>query len=191
MKKFSLIIIIVTLIFIVSFIVFKKDTPMPVIDETPTVVVNELAQQEGLPEVVEAKRQAIYRAALTKDYVKLANEATSADNFNYSFGGEFEGGFAGFMEYVAKEEGRSAFEIIPMLLKLPYALNSNSIQGDIYTWPSVFTVESSKWTSEDISMMRTFLTDEEIENYRQFGGYIYYRLGITSKGEWIFYLAGD
>lgn len=106
--------------------------------------------------------------------------------FYYSFGGDYECGFVGYLKLAEKDEGESVFDIIPILLRLPYALREN-----LYTWPSVFTAEPSKGTPEDITMMKTFLTDKQIEDYRQYGGYVYYRMGITSQGDWTFYLAGD
>ncbi len=121
---------------------------------------------------------------MARDYDKL-NAETSTD-FHYSFGGEYKDGFVGFLKLSEKDEGESAFDIISTLLRLPYALREN-----LYTWPSVFTTEPSKWTPEDITMMKIFLTDKQIEDYRQYGGYVYYRMGITSQGDWTFYLAGD
>ncbi len=144
----------------------------------------EPSTQSGLPPKVEAKRQAILKAARTRDYEKLASEASP--NLEYSFGGGIEGGFAEYLRLSEESEGESAFDIIPTILALPYGE-----RDDLYSWPSFYTIEPSKWTEEDIRMMRTFLTEKQIEDFRQFGGYIYYRMGITSEGEWIFYLAGD
>ena len=170
---------------IVAFIFFfNQKAEAPVVPGNKEPEVAALPIQEGLPGKVEAKRQAIYRAALSRDYEKLAQEASP--NLNYSFGGDEEGGVAGYMKLSEETEGKSAFDIIPILLKLPYAVKNN-----LYSWPSVFTIEPSKWTPEDVAMMKTFLTEKQIEDFRQFGGYIYYRLGITSAGEWTFYLAGD
>jgi hypothetical protein len=162
-------------------VVPQISTPPPPQNITP----EPLAPQAGLPEVVEKTRQAIYIAALTRDYDKLAALATYP-NFTYSFGMPYPEGFSGFLRIAAKDEGVSAFDIIPRLLKTPYAYSNQ-----IYTWPGLFTKEPIKWTAEDIAVLKTFFTDEEIEKYRQYGGYLYYRLGINSKGEWIYYIAGD
>ncbi len=183
MKKILILLLIGILVILYLRYSSQTDTVAPV-DNTNKTDEQILAPQDGLPPQVEAKRQAIYKAALTRNYEKLAAEAAS--NFHYSFGGEYEGGFVGYLKLAGQDEGETAFDIIPTLLKLPYA-----VRDDLYTWPSVFTIEPSKWTPADIAMMRTFLTDEDIESYRQFGGYIYYRLGITYEGNWTFYLAGD
>jgi hypothetical protein len=160
--------------------VAEEAAPLP----TENPAGTELPAQAGLPEAVEARRQAIYQAAISRDYDRLASEAS--EEFNYSFGGEYEGGFAGYLRLAEENERLSAFDIIPTILRLPYAEKDG-----LYTWPSVFTIEPSKWTEEDIALMRTFLSEEQIEDFREFGGYIYYRMGIDSTGNWKFYLAGD
>jgi len=143
---------------------------------------SELPPQVGLPAEVEAKRQAIYLAALSRDYEKLANE--TATGFVYCLCGEYEGGFIEFMKLSGEIGG--AFDTISTLLKLPYV----EING-WYFWPSVYAIDPSKWTEEDVAMMQTFLTDEQIEEFREWGWYIDFRIAITPEGKWIQYLAGD
>ncbi len=187
MKKLLLVLFFVLAIFIAGISVLNKTHPKKPILEV--VKQSDLPPQEGLPDTVETKRQAIYDAVLTRDYKTLAAQASP--NFHYSFGGEYEGGFEGYLRLAETTEKESVFDIIPTLLQLPYAFKANQSSEGIYTWPSVFTKEPSEWTEEDLVMMRTFLTEEQIKSYREFGGYMYYRLGITEDGEWIFYLAGD
>lgn len=149
-----------------------------------TTTVPNLPDQEGLPVQVEAKRQAIYQAAYERNYDALANEAEPV--FMYSFGGSEEGGFIAHLKNNEGSGEGEVFSIISTLLELPYGK-----QGDIYTWPAVFTKESKDWTEEDIAQMKTFLTSQEIESYREFGGYAYYRIGITKEGKWVYFIAGD
>lgn len=186
MKQRVVISILVIGLLVIAFFIlnFYQKDEVPGQEPNSSEARETLPTQEGLPREVEIKRQAIYAASLSRNYEKLNNEIST--DFNYSFGGEYEGGFIGYLKLSEKNEGESVFDVIPILLRLPYAYKDN-----LYTWPSVFIVEPSKWTPEDIAMMKTFLTDEQIQSYREFGGYIYYRLGITQKGDWTFYLAGD
>ena len=183
MKKIILALILIILA-VLAYKIFSRTEPEKVTDTPPSQTEKILPPQAGLPPKVEAKRQAIYQASISRDYDRLAEEA--GDDLNYSFGGAYEGGFVGYLKLAEENERLSAFDIIPTILRLPYAEKDG-----LYTWPSVFTIEPSKWTPEDIAMMKTFLTDEQIEDFREFGGYIYYRLGIDSEGNWKFYLAGD
>lgn len=184
--KTKIIILIIAVLILIGFLAFynSNKTTEEITGESESPSPTALMPQAGLPAQVEAKRQAIYQAAISRDYDRLAGEAPG--DLNYSFGGEYEGGFVGYLKLAEENERLSAFDIIPTILRLPYAERDG-----LYTWPSVFTVAPSEWTEEDLAMMRTFLTEEQIEDFREFGGYIYYRLGIDSEGNWKFYLAGD
>ncbi len=159
------------------------DENQPKQEEKEIEVAKTLAPQPGLPEAVEKKRQAIYQAALARDYDLLADEAS--ENFQYSYGGSEEG-LAEYLKMEDSNDNEKSFDISIKLLEMPYAK-----QYDMYTWPEVFTKASEDWTEKDIAQMRILLTEEEIEGYRQFGAYAYYRLGIMEDGKWVFYLAGD
>lgn len=159
------------------------------VDRNQTPVNEQVEQislplQEGLPEAVEAKRQAIYAAANERNYEKLA--ALAEPNLSYSFGGPYEGGFVEYLKLAEKDERMSAFDIIPKLLVLPYAFKDGR-----YVWPSVFYKAPAEWTEADLEIMRSLVSEETIEQYREFGGYVFYRLGITTDGKWTFYIAGD
>lgn len=159
---------------------FEKETTTPVVDKKVPV----LEKQAGLPKEVEDKRQAIFVAAQTRDYEKLA--ALANEQFTYSYGSPRDGGFAEYLRIASENEKISVFDLIPKLLQMPYS----SVDG-IYAWPAVALKSSDQWTDADIAQMKTLFTDEEIEGYRNFGAYVYYRLGIKSDGSWIYYVAGD
>jgi hypothetical protein len=185
MSTKNIIIFLIIILVAGALIYFRTEGQEKTIEEVPKENVEEyLATQAGLPEVVEAKRQAIYKAAQSRDYDKLA--ALTSTPFHYSFGGPIEGGFAAYLKLAAETERKSAFDVIPILLKLDYAK-----QGNLYVWPEVFVKTAAEWTSEDSAQMRELLTLEEIEGYRKFGSYAYYRLGIREDGEWVYYIAGD
>jgi len=144
----------------------------------------DLEPQIGLPKAVEQKRQAIFKAATAGDYEALTAEADPS--LNYSFGGPHEKGFVGFLKLSEQTEGQSALDIIPRLLELPYAYQAN-----IYVWPNVFYKAPNEWKENDIELMKKLVSLDQIEKFREFGGYVYYRLGITKEGNWVFYIAGD
>jgi|GEM_PF-3361322 len=139
--------------------------------------------RENLPEAVQKKWGAIYASARDEDYNALSLLVGAP--FSYSFGGEIEGGFLQFLNQ-GESGGKLHAEIITTLLTMPHGKI-----GDVYVWPKVFTKSSPEWTDKDIKEMTQILTDDEIEGYRKFGGYAYYRLGIHSDGRWIYYITGD
>ena len=156
------------------------DDAMPVPD-----VQNVLPLQEGLPSRVEKKRQAIARAALTRDYEAFSS-LMREEEFKYSFGGGYEGGFIQFLKDADERSGKSTFDTMLALLRLSYGT-----QLAYYVWPAVFTKSSEEWTEDDLFQLRQIATEEEIEGYRRFGAYIGYRIGIRDDGTWVYYIAGD
>jgi hypothetical protein len=190
MKKSSSLYLGIAVIIIALLVIFvlpKKDrliTP----DENTSTGTSDLPTQDGLPKAVEAKRQAIYDVAMEEDYVGLT-ELTDPATFKYSFGGEYEGGFTAWRQYVDDANTNdNTFTSIPELLGLPYAYLP---EQDIYVWPSYFPKSVEAWTEEDVGLMKLTMTDAEIQNYRKAGGYLGYRIGIKGDGTWIYYLAGD
>lgn len=178
MKKFAILAVAIILI-ILGFYYFSGNNEFPAPLGLPA--------QADLPAPVEAKRQAIFVAAQSRDYEELT--ALAEPTVNYTFGGEVPGGFAEFLKTSdsRKQSGeQDTFETITALLKLPHSQLLN-----IYVWPSAFTKVAETWTEEDIAQMKKLLSDEQIEGYRKFGAYAYYRLGIREDGAWIYYVAGD
>lgn len=113
----------------------------------------------------------------------------TTNNFRYTFGDGFEGGFTGWLNFIdGTYPTQAANLMIPELLELPYTYLSDV---DIYVWPSYFPKSVEQWTEEDVGLMKLTMTDEEIQGYREAGGYLGYRIGIRSDGTWIYYLAGD
>lgn len=145
--------------------------------------ITKVSQSSSVPEVVSSTLGKIKNAAELKDYEALGSIANIP--FKYTFGDEYEGGFVAWLKYL-DDKGKNSFENILEILAQPYAM-----QGDIYVWPAVFTKSAEEWTEEDISNMRKFATEEEIEGWREFGAYIGYRIGISKDGSWVYYLAGD
>ncbi len=58
---------------------------------------------------------------------------------------------------------------------------------NIYLWPA-----AAAGTEQDWSALRAaeLYTPEQLDSMRQSGAYLGYR-GITSEGDWIFFVAGD
>jgi len=162
-----------------------------------------LPAQAGLPAVVEAKRQAIYQAALSRDLGKLKSETSDANLSFYGFGtdGKFsQYGISGYTKFLEEEKKVSLFDLISTLLKLPYSVSnpdsifpivhnwwaSENLASEIklYTWPAVVIKSPQDLTVSDIANMKTFLSDEQIKTFRE-DGYSYFNIVITSEGKWI------
>ena len=137
-----------------------------------------------LPEAVATTREAIIAAAHARDYTGLEALLDPA-TFSYSFGEDGDPiGFWRELEEVG--EVPVLGDILPGILGTRFAK-----QEDIYVWPSTAAKEAPQWTPEDIASMEVFYTAEDIASFREFGGYLGWRVGIRDDGTWLFFVSGD
>ena len=139
---------------------------------------------DGLPTVVAEKREAIYRAAVKQDYDAL-EALLDPETFSYSFGGS--GDPIGYWREQEEAEVPLLGDILPGVLHTRFGKNE-----DIYVWPSAAAKEASDWTRADLESMRDAgYADEDIESFKEFGGYTGWRSGIRADGTWLYFIAGD
>jgi hypothetical protein len=139
---------------------------------------------DGLPGAVTEKREKIYRAAVTQDYVALRS-LLDPETFSYSFGES--GDPIGYWREQEQAEVPLLADILPAVLHTRFGKTE-----DIYMWPSAAAKEPADWTEADVEAMREAgSTDEEIRSFEQFGGYTGWRAGIRADGTWLFFIAGD
>ena len=50
---------------------------------------------------------------------------------------------------------------------------------------------SMGWFAKGIVFVEGIYPDRLIRQNKKFGHYLLYRVGITERGDWIFYIAGD
>jgi len=147
-------------------------------------------EQEGLPHDVGVTRQRIWQAATARDFGAL--QALMPDGFRSSFGDENGPEAAVAMLRGMEQRGEDPFGLILRLLAVPYGTQDPEGGPAYYAWPRPFTIEPSRWTNEDIDIMRGLgATDADIAGYREFGGYIGWRIGIRENGQWEYLIRGD
>jgi hypothetical protein len=152
-------------------------------------LVRALDPQPGLPAPVEAVRTDIVAAALACDYDALeALGEAGAPTFSFSFGSD-----TGAAEHwgAQEEAGEQPLRYLVELLGRPSA-TVETPDGTQVVWPAAFARES--WeavTEEEREALKPLYTDEELEQFADAGAYLGYRVGITSDGDWLFFVAGD
>jgi len=144
---------------------------------------------QDLPQPVAAKRAAIVAAAVACDYKALA--ALTGDPFTYSFGGGDDA--AGYWRGLegSNDVTTKPLEAMVRLLNLRHGVND---AGSVtyYVWPAAFSYNSWDEVPEvDKEALRVLYGDKDFSSFAQFGGYIGYRVSITSKGDWNAFVAGD
>ena len=144
-----------------------------------------LLTQFGLPEAVETMRESIHFEAMDCDYGDLEDLALAGEEtFTFTFGSG-EGGAAAYWR-AAEAEGRPVLGTLVTILNMPYGRN-----GDIYVWPFAATLDFQALTSDQEDLLGQYFSSDDIREWRSFGGYLGYRVGITEAGDWLFFVAGD
>ena len=63
--------------------------------------------------------------------------------------------------------------------------------NELYVWPYFFAWPLDRLSSEQKVELFRIVTAGDLEDMESFGGYIFYRVGISPKGRWRFFVAGD
>lgn len=146
--------------------------------------------ETDLPEPVAEMRRAIIEAAIDCNYERLADLALAGrGEFSYSFGG---GGDPAGHWREAEDRGEPVMAFLVAVLDLSWAQTETQFEADVFTtiyvWPAVVADNPSDADWEEVGEL---YTEEEIAAMKEFGGYIGYRVGTTSVGDWVFFVAGD
>ena len=138
----------------------------------------------GVPTAIANTVASIDTAAEQCDWAALA--ALTSSEFTASFGG----GDAIELWVEQEQTGGGVMDDLRRVLRQPFAVSD---QGEIYTWPAVFSRTCDTFTAEDRrSLADLGYGEEDIDNDCAFvGGYAGYRTGFEPSGEWIFFVAGD
>lgn len=141
---------------------------------------------DGIPEEVRTTVLDIVDAAQQCDYDGL--EAIAGDGFTAAFGG----GDPSELWTMEEEQGYQPMYWLLSVLNLPHG-EIETEQGTLYVWPSAHAHQGSWETmpAGDLDALRALYTDEELQGFADFGGYVGYRVGIRANGDWSFFVAGD
>ena len=171
----------IVLLFVVAFAACSDETPVatPTIPPSPTPTT-----ASNVPAAVEQTKTAIVRAARAQDLDALG-ALLDPKTFNYSFG---ENGDP--IGYWRKLESEAHVPILGDIMPQVFATRPAK-QGGTYVWPAAAAKEAKDWTDADVEDLLTFNSQQDIDQYRELGGYLGYRGGIQAEGAWLFFIAGD
>lgn len=153
-------------------------------DPAPRQPEPDAVEQEGLPDPVADTRRAILEAARGEDVDTLA--ALTGPDFTSSFGGPQDP-----HAFFARLRDDGELDRLARILELPYGTRDIEGTGTMYAWPAVFTVPPERWGEAEHEQLRALGSQEDIDGWRAFGGYIGWRVGIDADGTWRSYVAGD
>ena len=144
--------------------------------------IQEPGNGEQLPGPVAETRTEIIDFARACDFDGLATLAMEGD-FTYSFGGG-EDPAAFWRE--AEDAGDEPLATLVQLLGMEAHID------DQVVWPRAYARESwADVTEEERAELLEIYSEEDLAQFEAFGSYAGYRVGISSDGDWTFFVAGD
>lgn len=145
-----------------------------------------------LPEPVARMRSLLVEAAKTGDIEKLRPLiGTGAAMPQLSFG-DIEGDPIAFIKGLSGDgEGQEILAIMEEVLNAGYVHLGEGTDEDLYVWPYFFGIPLDKLDPRQKVELFKIVTAGDFEDMKQYGAYVFYRLGITPEGRWAFFVAGD
>jgi len=145
-----------------------------------------------LPEPTRRMRQLILEATRTGDIDRLRPLlGMGEDTTLLSFGG-VDGDMIEFLKQQSGDgEGHEILAILEEVLEAGYVHLDAGKPEELYVWPYFFAVPIERLTPPQRVELFRIVTAGDYEEMKSYGAYIFYRVGITPEGRWMFFVAGD
>lgn len=167
------------------------DPARPHVDPEAAVpeVIYDLSQ---LPGPTRRMRELILEATKSGDIEKLRPLLGMGDGATtLSFGG-VEGDLIEFLKQQSGDgEGHEILAILEEVLEAGFVHIDAGKPEELYVWPYFFAVPIEKLTPPQRVELFRIVTAGDYEDMKNYGAYIFYRVGITPEGRWMFFVAGD
>jgi len=137
-------------------------------------------------------RELILEATKSGDIEILRALIGTGDNMTTLSLGGVEGDPIEFMkEQSGDAEGHELLAILEEVLEAGYVKQDADTDRELYVWPYFFAYPIDALSPEQRVELFRIVTFGDFLDMQDFGGYIFYRVGITPTGRWQFFVAGD
>ncbi len=145
-----------------------------------------------LPFPVRRMHELILEAALSGDIEKLRPlVGFGADVTMLSLGGIEEDPLNFLKSLAGDDKGHEILAILVEVLESGYVHLDEGSEQELYVWPYFFAWPLDKLTPRQRVELYRLVTHGDYQDMESFGAYIFYRLGISPRGRWRFFVAGD
>ena len=164
-------------------------TMPPDVPDVPVEFVNDL---DKLPEPVKKLRTALVEAAASGDIEKLRPLfGTGEDETQVSVGDAPEDPIAALKSLSGDQDGREVLAILLDIISTGAAHVDKGTPQEAYVWPYFAEKNLDTLSPPEIVELYRIVTAGDVTDMKEFGGYNFYRLGISPDGKWKFFVAGD
>lgn len=151
-----------------------------------------LYDTEILPVPVKRMRELIMDAARSGDMEELRVLMGTGNNVTQLAFGEIEGDPIEYLRSSAgDEEGHEMLAILLEVMEAGYVRFDVGTSNELYVWPYFYAVALETLTPKQRVELFKLVTAGDYEDMLSFGAYIFFRVGITPEGRWLFFVAGD
>jgi hypothetical protein len=88
-------------------------------------------------------------------------------------------------------DGDEILAIILDIISTGFVHVGQGTPDEMYVWPYFAEKDLKKLTPPERVELLRIVTAGDLADMQEFGGYNFYRLGITTDGKWKFFTAGD
>lgn len=147
---------------------------------------------DALPFPTRRMRELILEATKSGDIEKLRSYIGTGDASTMLSLGGFDGDPIEFLKQESGDaNGHETLAILQDILEAGYVHLDKGTDREIYVWPYFFAYPLDKLTDPQMVELFRIVTYGDFQDMKDFGGYIFYRAGITPSGRWTFFVAGD
>uniref|UniRef100_UPI0035A96D3A hypothetical protein n=1 Tax=Mesorhizobium sp. LHD-90 TaxID=3071414 RepID=UPI0035A96D3A len=158
-------------------------------DEPAPEVLYDVSQ---LPPDVQKLRNQMLEVAKSGDIEKLRPLLGMGDDMTQLSLIAVEGDPIDYLKSLAgDEDGQEILAILEEVLSAGYVHLDAGKPEELYVWPYFFAVPLDKLTGPQRVELFKIVTAGDYEEMKNFGSYIFYRVGITPQGRWAFFVAGE
>jgi len=169
----------------------RNNLARPEVDENgplPEIVYN----LDRLPEPVRRMHDRLVEAAKSGDIEALRPFLGMADDATMLSFGEIDGDPIAFLKGLSGDsEGQELLAILEEVLGAGFVHLDAGESTEIYVWPYFFGIPLDKLDNRQKVELFKIVTAGDLEDMKQFGTYLFYRVGITPEGRWAFFVAGE
>jgi hypothetical protein len=145
-----------------------------------------------LPFPVQKMRELILTAAKSGSIEALRPLIGSGDDVTMLSLTDIEGDPLAYLKSLAgDQEGQEILAILVDVLESGYVHLDAGTADELYVWPYFFAYPLDKLDAKQKVELFQIVTAGDYDEMKQFGTYVFYRLGITPKGRWRFFVTGD
>lgn len=147
---------------------------------------------DALPFPARRMRELILEATKSGKLENLRPYIGTGDNMTMLSLGGIDGDPIEFLKReTGDENGHEILAILEEVLEAGYVHIDKGTEQELYVWPYFFAYPLEKLNDKQMVELFRIVTYGDFQDMKDFGGYIFYRVGITPTGRWSFFVAGD